>query len=57
MESGVDLKSVNKGWGEALKSVMWSVGIGVVGAVSAERWDERRRGKPENGKRLNLYVL
>ena len=28
-----------------------------VGAVSAERWDERRRGRPENGKRLNLYVL
>ena len=26
-------------------------------AMSAERWDKRRRGKPENGKRLNLYVL
>lgn len=30
MESGVDLKSVNKGWGKAPKSVMWSVGMGVV---------------------------
>jgi hypothetical protein len=56
MESGVDLKSVNKGWGKAPKSVIWSVGRGWW-MVSAERWDKRRRGKPEKGKRLNLYVL
>ena len=49
MESGVDLKSVNKGWEKAQKSVMWSVGMGVVDGERREvgQTEERetRKGK------------
>lgn len=56
MESGVNLKSVNKGWGKAPKSVMRSVGMGVVDGERREV-GQTEDGEPENGKRLNLYVL
>ena len=51
MESGVDLKSVNKGWGKAPKSVMWSVGMGVVDGERREvgQTEERETRKRESG--------
>lgn len=53
MESGVDLKSVNKGWGKAPKSVMWSVGMG---AVDGERREVGQAEEMETRKRASCSI-